>query len=60
MKVGVTPNKVDIDAFHKKAEDLYPKFEELLHDDEGWFQWVVDLGKAFPYTYAKKDYTVEF
>jgi tripartite ATP-independent transporter DctP family solute receptor len=58
--VGVTPNAIDIDAFHKKAEELYPKFEELLDDKEGWFQWVVDLGKVFPYTYASKKYTVEF
>jgi TRAP-type C4-dicarboxylate transport system substrate-binding protein len=60
ISVGVTPTKVDVAAFQSIAEGLYPKFKELLDDDEGWFDWVVALGKPFPYTYPKTGFKYEF
>lgn len=45
---GITPVQANREAFLEIAAGLYPEFETMLDDDEGWFQWVVDLGNAFP------------
>ncbi|MGI6316845.1 MAG: TRAP transporter substrate-binding protein [Christensenellales bacterium] len=51
VDAGLAFNVADREAFKTKALEIYPQFEEMLGDTEGWMDWVIALGEAYPFTF---------